>query len=117
MAKVTINSGGLHVSMGLFETIRALQGSFNIPLSKIRGATDDPKYISSGLGLRSPGTGFPGLIAEGTFRKDGQKTLSLWRAGQETVVIELANSRWDRLLVGCQDAKALTHLINKAIAS
>lgn len=115
MARVSISNSKLHVSMSLFETVRALKGSFDIPLSKIRGATEDTNYIKSGLGIRSPGTGFPGLVAEGIFYKGGQRTLSLWRKGQEIVVVELEESKWDRVLVGCDDAKYLANLINNAI--
>jgi hypothetical protein len=115
MAKVAINSGKLHVSLTLFQVIRALQPSFDIPLSKIRGATEDTNYIRSGLGIRAPGTGFPGVVAEGTFYKAGQRTLSLWRKGQEVVVLELEGSKWDRVLLGCDDSKELSTQINQAI--
>lgn len=115
MAKASINSGKPHVSLTLVQAIRALQPSFDIPLSKIRGATEDTNYIRSGLGIRAPGTGFPGLVAEGTFYKDGQRILSLWRKGQEVVVLELENSKWDRVLLGCDDSKQLSALINKSI--
>lgn len=105
----------MRVTLTPFEALRALQGSFEVPLGKIRGATDDSGYLKESLGLRSPGTGFPGLIAEGTFRKDGQHTLSLWRKGQEIVVVELTDSKWDRVLIGCPDAKNLALRINKQL--
>lgn len=116
MAKVSISNDQLRVTLGAFETLQALQGSFSIPLASIRGATEDPNYIKSGIGVRSPGTGFPGVIAKGTFRKVGEKTLSLWRRNQEIVVVVLENARWDRLVIGCEDAKALAGRINRAIA-
>lgn len=116
MATVTVENGNLVVSVGWFEAIQALHGSFAIPLSNVRGATDDPNYIRSGLGLRSPGTGFPGFIARGTFRKIGEKVLSLWGRNQEIVVVELRDSKWDRLVLGCEDAKLLANQINAAIA-
>lgn len=116
MAKVTINEEQLQVSIGVLEAIQALQVSFTVPLAKVRGATEDENYIKAGLGLRSPGTGFPGLVAKGTFRKIGEKVLSLWNRNQQIVIIELADSKWDRLLIGCTNAKALADSINKAIA-
>lgn len=116
MATVTVENGNLVVSVGWFEAIQALHGGFAIPLSNVRGATDDPNYIRSGLGLRSPGTGFPGFIARGTFRKIGEKVLSLWGRNQEIAVVELKNSKWDRLVLGCEDAKLLANQINAAIA-
>lgn len=115
MAKVTIKNQSLQVSIGAFEALQALQVSFSIPLSRVMGATEDPTFISAGgLGFRSPGTGLPGVIARGTFRKPGEKTLSLWGRGQEIVVIQLKDHKWDRLVIGCEDAKSLVAMINKA---
>ncbi len=116
MATVTVENGNLVVSVGWFEAIQALRGSFSIPLANVRGATDDPNYIRAGLGFRSPGTGLPGVIARGTFRKIGEKVLSLWGRNQEIVVVELKSSKWDRLVLGCEDAKLLANQINAAIA-
>lgn len=115
MAKVEIKNDKLLVKLSFFEKIRALTNSFEVGFAQIRGVTEDSGYIKSGLGLRAPGTGFPGVIAEGTFYKNGIKKLSLWRRGQETVVIELLNSKWDRLIIGCINAKQLAQEINSAI--
>lgn len=114
MAKVSVANNELRVSIGVFESIQALQRSFSIPFDQVRGATEDPNYIKDGLGFRSPGTGFPGMVAKGTFRKVGEKTLSLWSKSQEIVVIELINAKWDRLVLGCKDAKSLAMRINSA---
>jgi hypothetical protein len=117
MATVTVENGELVVSVGWFEAIQALHGSFSIPLANVRGATDDPNYIRAGLGFRSPGTGLPGVIARGTFRKVGEKVLSLWGRNQEIVVVELTNTKWDRLVIGCENAKALANLINESVST
>jgi len=116
MAKLSISNDRIDISLSAFEALQALQTSFSLKLSDIRGATEDSEYIRSGLGPRSPGTGFPGLIAKGTFRKHGQKVLALWSRGQEIVVLELMNSKWDRVLFGCDNAKELASLINQAKA-
>lgn len=115
MAKLTIEGNALCISLGPFEKMLALQGSFRIPISKVKGATDDSNYISSGLGIRAPGTGFPSLIAKGRFHKHGQRALVLWHRGQQTVVIELSDSKWDRVVLGCDDAKLLAKSINRAV--
>ena len=116
MAKVAIRNNELQVSLGALEAILAVQGSFSVPLSCVRGATEDLNYIRAGMGFRSPGTEFPGLISKGTFRKRREKTLSLWRKNQEIVVVVLENAKWDRLVIGCEDAKALASQINNAVA-
>lgn len=117
MAKVTIKNDRLQVSIGAFEALQALQGSFSVPLTCVLGATEDPNFIRAGsLGIRAPGTGLPGVIARGTFRKSGEKILSLWSRNQEIVVIQLIDHKWDRLIVGCDDAKSLVALINRALS-
>ncbi len=114
MAKLSITNDQIRISLSAFEALQALQTSFSVKLSQVRGATEDSDYIRGGLGLRSPGTGFPGVVAKGTFRMNGQKVLSLWSRGQEIVVIELSDSKWDRVLLGCYDAKSLASKINLA---
>jgi hypothetical protein len=116
MAKVTIKNDRLQVSIGAFEAVQALQGTFSVPLTSVLGATEDPNFIRAGsLGVRAPGTGLPGVVARGTFRKSGDRTLSLWSRNQEVVVIQLSDHKWDRLVVGCEDAKSLVALINRAL--
>lgn len=117
MANVSVENQKLVVSIGALEAIQALQRSFSIPLSSVRGATEDPNYIRAGLGFRSPGTGLPGVVAKGTFRKIGEKSMSLWSRDQEIVVVALVNAKWDRLVLGCDNAKVLASMINNAIAS
>ena len=115
MAKVVIASQRLKIEIGSLEAIQAIQTSFSVAISDVRGATEDSNYIKSGLGFRSPGTGFPGLVAKGTFRKRGERVLSLWKRGQDVVVIELQNSKWDRILLGCENPKQVASLINSAL--
>ncbi len=116
MAKVTIKNNRLQVSIGAFEAVQALQSTFSLPLTSVLGATEDPNFIRAGsLGVRAPGTGLPGVVARGTFRKSGDRTLSLWSRNQEVVVIQLSDHKWDRLVVGCEDAKSLVALINRAL--
>jgi hypothetical protein len=118
MAKVTIKNDRLQVSIGAFEAVQALQGTFSVPLTSVLGATEDPNFIRVGsLGVRAPGTGLPGVVARGTFRKSGDRTLSLWSRNQEVVVIQLSDHKWDRLVVGCEDAKSLVELINRALTN
>jgi hypothetical protein len=116
MAKITIKNDRLQVSIGAFEAVQALQCTFSVPLTSVLGATEDPNFIRAGsLGVRAPGTGLPGVVARGTFRKSGDRTLSLWSRNQEVVVIQLSDHKWDGLVVGCEDAKSLVALINRAL--
>ena len=114
MPTISLNAGNLFVNFSFWEKVGGLTGNIVVPLSHVRGATDDPTFIEHDLGFRSGGTGFPGLIAEGHFRKNGDRLLAMWRKGEQVVVIELEYEKWDRLVIGCEDARALAQLINNS---
>lgn len=114
MSTISLDQGNLIVNLSFWEKIGGLSGNIIVPLSHVRGATDDPSFIKHGLGFRSGGTGFPGLIAEGHFRKNGDRLFASWRKGDQVVVIELEGEKWDRLVIGCKDASSLTQLINNS---
>ncbi|MEY4532861.1 MAG: hypothetical protein RI926_630 [Actinomycetota bacterium] len=114
MSTVLISDGKLKVLLSFWEKIGGLSGDISIPLGDVRGATADPTFIKNDLGIRAGGTGFPGLIAEGHFRKNGDRLFAMWRKGEQVVVIELQGQKWDRLVLGCEDAQALAQLINNS---
>ena len=107
MATITVEGRNLKLSIPFFESLQALQVGFDIPLENITEIFVDNQYIKKGIGLRSPGTGIPGLIARGTFRKRGIKSLVLWKRGQEILVIKLTNHKFDQIVLGCVDATSL----------
>ncbi|MEG0589835.1 MAG: hypothetical protein RR488_08240 [Aurantimicrobium sp.] len=115
MSNITIESGSLKVRLTFWEKVSSLSGNISIPMSHVRGATVDPTFLRDGLGLRAGGTGFPGLIAEGHFRKNGDRLFALWRKGEQVVVVELEGQKWDRLVLGCSHADSLSQLINNSL--
>ena len=117
MASIEIKNSNLRVLIGKFEAVQAIKSSFEIPLSCVKEAYEDSDFVKArNIGFRSPGTGFPGLVARGTFRKLGEKALVFWGKGQEVVVIQLVGCKWDKLVIGCADAKALAVEINSSIS-
>lgn len=71
---------------------------------------------SNELGLRLPGTHVPGLIAAGTFIKEGDKQFVYTLRKLQTVVIQLEGNAWSRLVIGVPDARAEATRINAAVA-
>lgn len=114
MATVSIADGNLYVNLTFWEKVGGLSGNIAVPLSQVRGATDDPTFIKNGLGLRLPGTAFPGLIYEGHYVKKGDRMFACRHKGEQIVVIELEGQKWDRLVIGCQDASLLAQRINNS---
>lgn len=115
MPEIVLTSSTLEVKMSFWERVGSLSSNFSIPLTAVVHATDDPSFIRHGLGFRVGGTGMPGFIAEGHFRKNGNRIFANWRRGEQVVVIELQGQKWDTLALGCIDAKALATQINTAI--
>jgi hypothetical protein len=116
MASVEISGSSLTVVMSFWERVGSLSSDFSVPLTSVVHATDDPTFIRHGLGFRTGGTGMPGFVAQGRFRKNGNRIFANWRRGEQVVVIDLQGQKWDKLAIGCADAKETATAINIAIA-
>jgi hypothetical protein len=115
MPTLELTKDELIVHLKVWEAIASLQKSIRIPLANVRGATDDDGFRGAALGLRAPGTGFPGLIAAGIYRKGGDRQFVFWTRGTQPVVIELANEKWDRIILGAADGRGMAARINAAV--
>jgi hypothetical protein len=115
MPKLELTGDELLVHLNLWEALAALQKSIRVPLANVRGATDDAGFDSSSLGLRLPGTAVPGLIYAGTFIKEGDRQFAFMTRKTRPVVIELANERWARIILGVDDPRGTASQINAAL--
>ena len=115
MSTLVLTGSTLEVHMSFWERVGSLSSNISVPLTAVAHATDDPTFIRHGLGFRTGGTGMPGFVAEGHFRKNGNRIFANWRRGEQVVVIDLQGQNWDKLAIGCADAKALATEINTAI--
>ncbi len=115
MPVLEITSHELIVRLSFWETLASLQREIRIPLTEVRGATDDEGFRGAALGLRSPGTSIPGLLEAGTYRKHGARQFVYIAKGKHTVVIELSHKKWDRIILGVADARGEAARINAAV--
>lgn len=115
MPTLTLTPDELIVHMNLWETLAALQRTIRIPLANVRGATEDTGFNSSSLGLRMPGTSLPGVIHAGTFLKGGDRQFAYLTRSTRPVVIELANERWARIVLGVADPRRAAAAVNAAL--
>ncbi len=115
MPRLELTDRELIVHLGFWEALAAFHRSIRVPLAKVRGATDDEGFRGAMLGLRAPGTGIPGLISAGTYRKLGEKQFAYVTRGTHPLVIQLADERWDRIVLGVADARADAVRINAAV--
>ncbi|MFM1994537.1 MAG: hypothetical protein RLZZ610_54 [Actinomycetota bacterium] len=115
MPKYEINKETLEVRLNPLEKLASLRWGVSVPLKAIKGATVDRGAVPHQLGLRIPGTGFPGLIAAGTFIKNFDKQFVFWAVGESVVVVELEGHKFQRLILGTKNAEQLEQRINQAI--
>lgn len=104
MNAVAITNKSLVVEPKGLNKLWSFKRRLEIPLSNVRGTTFDPGANSEPKGLRAPGLAIPGKWA-GTFNRDGEK--SFWNVSKagETVVIELADEHYDRLILAGIDMR------------
>src|SRR5262249_21315144 len=94
----------------------ALKSSLEIPLQRIIGIRADPN-IARGWwhGIRMPGSNIPGVLTAGTFYQNGKRVFWDVHDPANTVVIELADERYDELIVEVADPEAAVKQVKAAL--
>lgn len=108
MAELVVEGSELVVRMSGLERFAAMRGDVRVPLSAVRSVALVSDPWGALRGIRSPGTGWPGVIAYGTRRLTGERpdfTAVLRR--RPTVLVELESpSQFGQLLVSVTDGDA-----------
>ena len=115
MPQVTIGAKSLKVDLSRAEAFWGMHRSLDIPAENIAGAQALTQGWWKTLGFRIPGTALPGVIIAGTYIKKGDRAYVSWTRNKEVLQINLKNHRYNRILLGVDDAKALAEAINMAI--
>ncbi len=116
MARVYVTDKQLVVQLRGIDKIWAMRRGVTVPLSQVRGATADPGARRELKGRRSPGLHIPGIVAVGTFYRDGERTLWQVYRGDRAVVIQLSGEPYDRLIVEVEDPRTVVERINGAVS-
>lgn len=117
MVELVIEGGTLHLEVKGIDKLWALKSSLAIPLEHVRGARRDPEVARVwNKGLRAPGTHIPGVIVAGTFYQHGKRIFWDVHRAANTIVIELADERYDQLIVEVADPAAVVARIGEALA-
>ena len=116
MAELLIEGGELRVRLSALEKLGAMRGDISIPLVTITGVriSDDP--WSELRGIRSPGTGLPGVISLCTRRGKGICDFAAvyGRTGQ-AVVIETSGAQFNRLVISSENAAETAQRIRQLV--
>jgi hypothetical protein len=105
MAEIQVTDGQVTVHLSVAEKIGALHGDLHFPESAVRAVrvVDKPFYEIEGI--RSPGTGLPGVIALGTYRARGRRDFVAVYRGERGIVIEIDadNTKYRRVILSAKD--------------
>jgi hypothetical protein len=108
MATLRSEDGELVLALSRLERMGALHGDLRVPLDAVERVVVSVDPWGEVRGLRAPGTGVPGWIALGTWRRRGGKDfVALYRRGRPGVVVHLRDSPFKRLIVSADDAAAV----------
>ena len=107
MVEIRIAGDQLVLEVQGWSKLWALRSSLEIPLANVRGVRADPDVARGWWkGIRAPGTHVPGVIVAGTFYQDGKRIFWDVRDPERTIVVELADDRYDELIVEVADPAA-----------
>ncbi len=118
MVKIKREGQNLVLEVQGWDKLWALKSRLEVPCSKIRGVRADPTVAHGWWkGLRAPGTHVPGVITAGTFYHHGKCIFWDVKDPEKTIVIELADDRYDQLIIEVEDPPAEVQRIREAISS
>ncbi|KFI46634.1 hypothetical protein GA0061078_0386 [Bifidobacterium bohemicum] len=113
---VTLADETLHVTVNGLDKVWSFTSGLEIPLAHVMGATIDRGILDDLHGsFRSPGLATSGKKT-GTFRlADGDVEFWNIKQPEQPLVIQLHDEKYDRLVLGVADPRAVTDAINAAI--
>ncbi len=97
--------------LSTLEKLGGMRGDVRIPLDAMQDVVVSEEPFAALRGVRAPGTGFPRLIALGTWRYKGRRDFAALYRGKPAVIVQLHDAPYERLLVSADDANALAAAI------
>jgi hypothetical protein len=116
VATVDLQGDDVVVRLTPIEKLGALHGDVSVPRTAVRAVEVEPQPFSKLRGLRAPGTGWPGRIALGTWRKRGGKKdfVAVYR-GRPAVILTLDDDvGYDRLVISVDSPDEVRRALNAA---
>jgi hypothetical protein len=113
MAEIRIENGEVIVHLSLLEKAGALHSDVHFPRSAVIAVRVVENPFAEIEGIRFPGTGVPGLIALGTWRrKEARDFVCIYR-GQPGVVVEIDSraAAYKRVILSSRDPNGVGRLL------
>jgi hypothetical protein len=116
MVDLSIAEGKLSLHVRGADKLWAFKSSLEIPLVHIAGVRADPEEARGWWhGIRMPGTNVPGVITAGTFYQDGKRVFWDVHNPEKTIVIDLHDERYNKLVVEVENPEVAVGLIQTAL--
>jgi hypothetical protein len=116
MVDLSIADGKLSLHVRGADKLWAFKSSLEIPLAHIAGVRADAEVARGWWhGIRMPGTNMPGVITAGTFYQHGNRVFWDVHNPEKTIVIDLHDERYSKLVVEVVDPQAAVNLIHAAL--
>lgn len=116
MVDLSIAEGKLTLRVRGADKLWTFERSLEVPLEHIAGVRQDPGEARGWYhGIKMPGTNVPGVITAGTFYQDGKRVFWDVHHPKNTIVIDLHDERYHRLIVEVADPEAAVKLIETAL--
>jgi len=118
MVTLAIEDRNLTLHVEGLDQLWALRSKLTIPLAHISGAHADPEIAHAWWkGFKLAGTNIPGVIAAGTFYQHGDSVFWDVHHPERTIVIELHDEHYARLVVEVAEPVAAVGMIQDAVAN
>jgi hypothetical protein len=106
MAQLLITDDMVTIDLSPKEKIQAAHGNQTFLRSAISGVRAVPDCIAEVHGWKGPGTGIAG-IRMGSWHEDGRVTFAVCHGNSAGIVIDLVNSKWDRVVLTVENPQNL----------
>jgi hypothetical protein len=118
MVSVSVEDDRVRFEVQGWDKLWAFKSQLEIPLSHIESVRVDPEPARGWWhGLRIPGTQIPGVITAGTFYQSDGAVFYDVHDPDMTIVLELNDERYQRLVIEVEDPEGVADRLNAAIAN
>jgi hypothetical protein len=117
MVAISVDEGVLKLEIEGLDKLWSFKSRLEIPLAHVRGARVDNEVARRWWkGFRVPGTSIPGIITAGTFYQNGKRIFWDVHDPDSTIIIDLADDRYDQLVVEVGDPAAEVKRIEEIVS-
>lgn len=117
MVEISISDDDAIFEVEGWHKLWSLRSRLKIPLAHINSVYADPNPAMGWFdGLKVAGTGLPNMFRAGIFYQDGDFVFWDVSDPQKTIVIDLNDEHFGKLIVEVADPAAATSLLSRAIS-